>query len=85
MSANSKTFTNLKRDSYDRIRQQLNSKRWSLPSGDSGYLRGHDEMISDWSYDEKGKTLSIRIRNPGRDTYESLFGLIENVIKTASA
>lgn len=85
MSANSKTFTNLKRDSYDRVRQQLTAKRWSLPSGDSGYLRGYDNMIADWTYDEKGESLSIRVREAGRDTYESLFGQLAGVIKAASA
>jgi hypothetical protein len=85
MSANSKTFTKLKRDSYDRVRQQLSAKRWSLPSGDSGYLRGHDSMIADWTYDEKGQSLSIRIRETGRDTYDSLFSAIATVVANASA
>lgn len=85
MSANTKTFSKLKRDSYDRVRQQLNAKRWSLPSGDSGYIRGHDGMIADWTYDEKETSLTVRIREAGRDTYDSLFGQIENVVKNASA
>lgn len=85
MSANAKTFTKLKRDSYDRVRQQLNAKRWSLPSGDSGYIRGHDGMIADWTYNEKDTTLSVRIRDAGRDTYDSLFGQLATVIKACSA
>lgn len=85
MSANTKTFTKLKRDSYDRVRQQLNAKRWSLPSGDSGYIRGHEGMIADWTYDEKQTQLTIRIRDAGRDTYDSLFGQIGTIIKAASA
>lgn len=85
MSSNTKTFTKLKRDSHDRLRQQLNAKRWSLPSGDSGYLRGHDGMIADWTYDEKQSQLTIRIREAGRETYDSLFTQIGNVVKLVSA
>lgn len=86
MPANQKTFTDLKRDSYERVRQQLNAKRWSLPSGDSGYLRGNNGMIADWSYDEKAKALDIRIREPGdRETYGTVFSAIENIVRLASA
>jgi hypothetical protein len=42
-------------------------------------------MIADWTYNEKETALTIRIREAGRDTYDSLFGQIENVVKSASA
>lgn len=84
MPANTKTFSNLKPDSYARFRQQLSAKRWSLPSGDTGYLRGADDMIADWNYDMKAGALTIRIRTSGRDTYGSLFDQLEAVVKSST-
>lgn len=85
MPTNSKTFSGLKRDSYERVRQQLSSKRWSLPSGDSGYLRGNG-LMADWDYNEKDEALSIRIRSVAKgETYASTFGSIETVVKLSSA
>lgn len=85
MPANHKSFPGLKRDSYERVRQQLASKRMSLPSGDSGYLRGSNGMIADWNYDEKSGEFSIRVRSPGDgETYESVFSSLENIVKVSS-
>jgi hypothetical protein len=42
-------------------------------------------MIADWTYNEKETSLTVRIREAGRDTYDSLFGQIEGVVKNASA
>lgn len=86
MPANQKYFVNLKRDDYDRVRQQLTSKRWSLPSGDSGYLRGPGGFIADWGYDETAKTLAMRIREPGDgQSYATVFGYIGSVVSLVSS
>ncbi len=81
MPSNQKTFTDVNAAEYAEFRKHVRSKGWAPPSSDNGLLRGPG-LDADLSYDEKGSTLSMRIRNVGKgDTYDSIFREVETILK----
>jgi hypothetical protein len=84
MPANQKVFTEVKREKYDVFRQAVRTKALIPPYGDDGFLRGAG-LLADLDFDERAQTLSLRIRElPKGETYNSVFGKLEDVLQTIS-
>ncbi len=84
MPANQKSFSEIDRQKYDILRQELREHAWIPPYSDSGYLKGNG-LFADMSFDEPTETVHLRIRElPKGTTYTSIFDMVENSIKGIS-
>jgi len=101
MPSNQKTFDKLSPHEYTALRSHLRVLGWAPPSSDSGLLQGGGAsktggrgskgggsglLLADMSYDPTQEQLSIRLRSvPSGETYDSVFGKIENAVRVVSA
>ncbi|MBL8601916.1 MAG: hypothetical protein JNK72_08330 [Myxococcales bacterium] len=82
MSSNQKSWENITRPEYELFVRNLRSKGVTPPYGDSGLLRSSAGLLADLSFNEKERSLHIRLREVGKgETYASVLGGFDEQVK----